>query len=238
MFSFPHFLFDSVVDFMFPRECVACGKRGSSWCDECVANMMVYPGYFCPGCFKPSVEGQRHEDCRSKTQLDGLVTALDWEHDVVREAIHGLKYDGVKSFVKPFANLLLKKVQTSPLLFQLLSSADALVPVPLHKKRLLWRTYNQSELVARELSAFVPGEVRMDVVRKRTNSKTQTKLAGRKRFDNIRDTFEIIPGADVRGGRFVVFDDVVTSGATMNEIARILKEGGASAVWGLAVTRG
>ncbi len=199
---------------------------------------MVYPQHFCPGCFKPSVEGQRHKDCRNKTHLDGLVTALDWNNQIVREAVHGLKYDGVKSFARPFANLLLKKAQGSPLLFQFLSSADALVPVPLHKKRLLWRTYNQSELIAHELCQYVPGEVRVDVVRKQKNSKTQTKLKGFNRFKNVSNTFEIIPGADVRGGRFVVFDDVVTSGATMNEIARTLKEGGASVVWGLAVTRG
>jgi len=166
------------------------------------------------------------------------VTALDWNHKAVRDAIHELKYNGVKSLAKPFGFLLLQKVQRSPLLFQFLGTVDAIVPIPLHKRRMLWRAYNQSELVAREVSAFVPGEVRMDVIRRCRDSNTQTKFRGAQRFSNVRNAFEIIPGADVRGGRFVVFDDVVTSGATMNEAARVLKEGGASVVWGLAITRG
>lgn len=238
MFSFLHFLFDSVVDFVFPHECVACGDRGSSWCESCVSNIDVYPQYFCPGCFKTSVEGQRHEECRKRAYLDGLVTALDWNNEIVKETIYELKYNGVKSLANAFGVVLHRKLHQSPLCFQFLGTADAIVPAPLHKRRFLWRTYNQSELIARELCKVAPGEVRMDVVRKQKSSKTQTKLKGFKRFKNVRNTFEIIPGADVRGGRFVVFDDVVTSGATMNEIARILKEGGAAAVWGLAVTRG
>lgn len=236
--SFLHFLFDSLFSILFPKECIGCGALGTVWCERCRAKVEISTAYLCPGCFKQTIEGVRHDECREKVSLDGFVTALDWKDKRVKDAIHLLKYEGVVKLAGYLAGFLYAKVQNSPLFFRFISECHALVPVPLHRRRLLFRGYNQSELLARELSKNISFTLRTDIVNKARRSKTQTKLKGQERFKNVSETFELSDSVDVSGARIVLLDDVVTSGATMNEIAKVLKRNGASLVWGLAVTRG
>ena len=109
---------------------------------------------------------------------------------------------------------------------------DYIISVPLHKKRFRVRGYNQSELIAREVSKICEKTYCKGVLVKSKNIVAQSKLDKLDRIRNIKDAFEIENDAVeiVSGKKIAIFDDVFTTGATVNECAKVLKSAGASFV--------
>lgn len=108
--------------------------------------------------------------------------------------------------------------------------ADGLIPIPLHRRKLRERGYNQAELVAHGVARTTGIPVRTDIVRRRRFTETQTKLGLEQRKKNVEDAFELISGADVDGNSCVLVDDVITTGATIISCAGALRAGGASKI--------
>jgi ComF family protein len=145
---------------------------------------------------------------------------------VARRMVQGLKYHDRTDLARWMAGWMARAGA------ELLADADIVVPVPLHRRRFLWRRFNQSAELARALArrsgtTFEPTALlRVKVTRQ------QVGLGLREREDNVRGAFRVPPEADikVRGRRVLVVDDVYTTGATVSAVARALKRGGASAV--------
>jgi len=149
----------------------------------------------------------------------------------MRQSILQFKYKNVKAIATPLAQLMAKYLRAHPL------PADALVPVPLHPRRLRERGYNQSFLLARELSKITSlPVVEKSLVRlKNTPPQTRTKSA-EERQRNIARAFAC-RDRRLRGKRILLIDDVCTSSATLNACAIALKAKGAASVWGLTLAR-
>ncbi len=111
-----------------------------------------------------------------------------------------------------------------------------MTPVPIHTRRLRERGFNQAFLLAKELSKLNGVEVNDILIRTR-KTKSQTSLGRAERKENIKDAFALKAGADVKGKAFILIDDVCTTGATLEECARILKENGAREVLALTALR-
>lgn len=161
------------------------------------------------------------EGIRSLFRFDGAV----------RRAVLDFKYRSVKALAAPLAQLMGEYLVANPL------PAEVLVPVPLHPRRLRQRGYNQSSLLARELSkpTSLP-LVEGSLVRLRdTPPQTRTKSA-EERQSNVAEAF-LCRGRDLEGKSILLIDDVCTSGATLDACARALKAAGAASVWGLTVAR-
>jgi ComF family protein len=144
--------------------------------------------------------------------------------------VHGLKYQNLRASAADLGRLLAEYLDPNPM------PADLLVPVPLHKRRERERGYNQSELLARELSkrTGIPLETR--VLRRTRNTPPQVSIEGHEeRRRNIEGAFEC--AREVGGQKLLVVDDVVTTGSTMSACAGALKASGATSVWGLALAR-
>lgn len=137
------------------------------------------------------------------------------------EAIHRFKYGGDMALLKPLGLLLLDGVKV------LGEMPDAIVPVPLHRKRLKERGFNQSLLLARELSRELSIGVDYLNLKRTLHTHPQINLKAKERRQNVRGAFEAVNPSRLRGRRILLVDDVFTTGATVRECAKALKKTGA-----------
>jgi ComF family protein len=120
---------------------------------------------------------------------------------------------------------------------ELLADADIAVPVPLHWTRLFVRRYNQAALLAHAIRRAGGPPVEPDLLVRRRRTPTQGHLGRLARARNVRSAFAVRPGAAIDGRRIVLIDDVMTTGATVGECARVLKRAGAARVDVLTLAR-
>ncbi len=116
-------------------------------------------------------------------------------------------------------------------------SENLIIPVPLHNKRKRWRGFNQAEIIAKEVASHFKLEMCTDKLVRIKHKKPQAKLGERDRKSNIVGCF-CWNGNKLANRNVILIDDVATTGSTLNECARILKDNGAGEVWGLVVAKG
>lgn len=185
----------------------------------------------CASCGKSISSGIVCADCAKRPmEIDGIRSVLRFE-GTTRQAVLQFKYKNVKALAAPLAALMGEYLHGHPL------PATVLVPVPLHPRRLRERGYNQSLLLAREVSrlASLPMADRVLLRVKNTPPQTRTKTA-RERQRNTANAFACRPRL-LQGRQVLLIDDVCTSGATLNACAHALKRAGAASVWGLTLAR-
>lgn len=153
--------------------------------------------------------------------------------DSARRIVHDLKYRRIRIAAPYIARLLAAYLERNPY------PVDAYCPVPLHPRRERSRGFNQSELIARELSRLTGIPLDTTALRRTRNTPPQVGMqtTGDRRR-NIADAFECAAGiSDIEGRRYMLIDDVVTTGSTMSDCAHALKDAGALNVWGIAFAR-
>lgn len=237
-----------LLDLLFPRRCLSCGRLGEYICDHCVSMIQFIDTNICPVCEKPAVDGRTHPRCQTKYSLDGLTSIFSYQ-GVIREAIKKIKY---KPFVfdisKTLTSLALEKVnQKNPLfssLTRVFKQKPILVSVPLYRSREYWRGFNQAEVLGRIIAEELNLTFLKDLLLRRKATKPQVKLKGEKRKDNVRGAFKInsqfarLPAKQaIRNSKIILVDDVWTTGATMRTCGNILKRSGIKFVWGLTLAR-
>ncbi|PIT88733.1 MAG: hypothetical protein COU29_00580 [Candidatus Magasanikbacteria bacterium CG10_big_fil_rev_8_21_14_0_10_36_32] len=230
--------FKFIKDILFPIFCVDCGKEGEWWCSPCRKKIKSVLIAKCPVCHRHSEFGAVCVVCRSVSSLDGLVSYLPYfEKYPAAILIHKFKYQYAKDIVE-----IWKKIM-SPINFFWLENKKtvAIIPVPLHSRRERERGFNQADLLVGvfhdKMSAefsTVDFQINRDLIRRRFTQQ-QAKLTKEERLENIKDAF------DWQGKEcpktIILIDDVFTSGATMQECAKILKSAGAEIVWGVTLSR-
>jgi len=220
-----------LLDFLFPQLCVGCGREGSFICASCWQTLHRIMSPLCPRCGKPQPSGVLCPACVSwQTDIDGIRSPFRFD-GVIRQAIHQLKYRNLRALAAPLAQLLRDYLTTNPV------PGEILVPVPIHKKRLRERGYNQSSLLAQELGKLINLPV-VDgcLIRERhALPQARTSTVGERR-SNVAGAFAC-RNRGVQGKQVLLIDDVSTSGATLDACAAALKAIGATSVWGLTLAR-
>lgn len=215
----------TIIDFLFPKYCLGCGKYGEDLCDDCLKELPI-TAQICPVCGKGSPMGWIHEKCKEKRGMDGLIVIYDYQDELVQKVIGEIKFGFNRDLIKR----VLKEMR-----FEMGENFDLIVPVPLYFYRENWRGFNQAE----EMAKVVGKQIKLDVVRalKRTRkTKQQSLILDRKeRQKNVEGAFEIAEGVDLKGKKILLVDDVFTSGADMRECTKVIKRAGAGIVWGLAL---
>lgn len=207
------------------------------FCADCRGSLAPIRPPRCESCSHPFSGMADHFQCPNCNDrgfhFDCAVAAYP-SRGVVREMIHRFKYNGAV-WLAPHLGLLLSIGLSDPRLAG--RKFTALVPVPLHALRQRDRGFNQSELLAGELSRLTRIPVRLLLERRRATT-TQTHFDRVRRIKNLRDAFNACARASAADGRFLLIDDVLTTGSTLDECARVLLDAGASQVSALTLARG
>ena len=228
-----------VLDLLFPRKCLNCGREGSYFCGQCLNFLSLDNQRICPVCEKPGVGGHTHINCLKKNSLDGLTSVFAYK-GLIKKAIIKLKY----KFISDIANDLVEVFISScgeDITFSNYCQKEEpiLVPIPLHPSRLRWRGFNQSELLGKMIVKNLGVQFAPDLLVRVKNTKPQMKLSEKQRHENILGAFSVNPNSQfaICNLKILLFDDVWTSGATIKEATKILKKAGAKKVWGLTIAR-
>ncbi len=229
---------DFILDVLFPSFCLNCQKEGSYLCQDCRSLIEVASVSHCPFCRPPKIvfDGKTCPACRRSRELNGLFNAAPYQNFIIKRLISQFKYPPyVKSLSRTLSSLIIEYFQS---LEQQLNTVNAvLIPVPLTKKKLKQRGFNQSELIAKELSSFWKIPLISDCLLKTKETLPQIELSGREREKNIKGAFLCENTVAVKGKKVYLIDDVFTTGSTMEECALTLKRAGAKEVWGIVVAR-
>lgn len=178
--------------------------------------------------------------CMARPPIYDRARAAFAYDDISRQLVLDFKHGGRMSGLPVFAAHMARAGR------HILDEADMIVPVPLHRFRLLKRRYNQSALLARALAQYVSSEPEdiatifaPDILQRVKNTKSQGGKSARERYDNLRGAFAVRPAAlaHISGKHIVIIDDVVTTGATLNGCAHVLKAAGAARVDALCLAR-
>ena len=219
----------ALLDLVLPEYCVVCGREGSYLCANCETDLPPLQKPFCFLCASPRVP-QLCESCRRSAPAFDSVRAPYEFRGSARQMVHDLKYRHVRIAVPYVARLLAAYLERNPY------PIDAYCPVPLHPRRERSRGFNQSELMAQHLSKLTGVPVDTTALRRTRNTPPQVSMESPgDRHSNIADAFEC--PSDIEGRRYMLIDDVVTTGSTMSACADALKDAGAANVWGLAFAR-
>ncbi|MEK7134268.1 MAG: hypothetical protein AAB819_00885 [Patescibacteria group bacterium] len=186
-----HIYIEKVLNFLFPLFCASCGKSGMLLCSACTA------------CLSPA-----------ENAPEGIIALFDYRDRVVRRGIWEMKYRGKHAWAEVFGKIASERLLEELADLSLLEGFrdPLIVPVPLAKKRLRERGYNQSALIARALSVGTVSE-RAVVRTRETENQMEIKDRAR-RLKNVEGAFSADPRL-VRGRNIIVLDDVATTGATL-----------------------
>lgn len=212
-------MFEFVLNFLFPPACSVCGKMDPNW--------------LCPNCQR-RVE-RLEKSCvveMEDKKYEKLLYLFRYE-SLVRKLILRYKFSNKAYLNHFFANRIAENEENRKLLKQY----DMIIPVPMHKKKMQKRGYNQTELVANELEKSLRIPARKDILSKVVNTTTQSKLGGKARQSNIQHAFFIQNDIEVEDKKIILLDDIYTTGATSEECSRVLKEAGASEILVLVLAK-
>ncbi len=228
-----------ILDILFPIECLLCHQEGLWLCKNCFERMPLENGYQCLVCGKNTFQGLSHQDCSHHSPITGLVVGLKWKNDFTKNLIHKFKFSSLKELSVPLAELLIKKIESSPLFKTWLEKNQPLiVPIPLHEKRLLERGFNQAELLASEIASNYNLILKNEILLRTKNTKPQTTLNAKKRLVNLENAFTLNDTEAIKNKNIILIDDVATTGATLNAAAQVLKKAGALVIWVAVLARG
>ena len=230
----------ALVSLLYPPVCTICGaniRAGAYLCDHCEGKAIRIVAPFCQKCTEPfegAITGAfTCANCAHRTIHYDAAVAAYRSRGIVREIVHGFKY-GRQIYLRHLVARWLYAALDDERLRE--RRFDIIVPVPLHPTRQRERGFNQASLLAESLSAQIstPAKPLLERIRYTT---TQTALDRAERMENLHNAFHLRKNADVRGLRVLLIDDVLTTGSTLSECARVLKRAGATSVHAATAAR-
>lgn len=243
--SYPQYLVDELLDIVFPKKCIGCGvfTRAGDFdyvCWQCFSEIKIKTSFGCIGCKRQTNLGLTCLFCKKYNELDQLLITTELSNNLVDSMLKVYKYKFITSISDPLsvvAARFIKKLSVKG--FNLFEDNPLVVPVPLHKRRLNWRGFNQSYLLSKSIADKFLVSCDNNILLRFSNSKNQADLASKTdRLANIKDNFKLNNEKPLNSRTIILVDDICTSGATLNECTKVLKLGGAKKVIGLVVARG
>lgn len=230
----------AALDLVYPPACAGCGVllgSGAGLCPGCWSKLAFIERPFCEVLGTPF----SHDLGPGILSADAIANPPPFERlrsvalydDLARNLVHSLKYRDRTDLAPMMAGWMLRAGDGA------VEAADVIVPVPLHRLRLIWRKFNQAAELSRALAALSGTPVLIDAVRRTKRTRRQIGLSPRARAENVRSAFSVTPeGREALFGRRVVLvDDVYTTGATVAAVTRALKRAGAADVTVLTLAR-
>ena len=238
-------ILNDLLDLIYPGSlyCICCGKlidgsRPYRLCNECMADMKWAVGRTCRKCGKPLSDTDPDEICYSCRGQDHVFRrgyAAAGYGSCERAVIFALKYGGRTDIADTLGEILydrltfLRRTGEAP-------GYDLILPVPMYRPKRRRRGFNQAELIARELARLDGTDFAPELVVRTRDTSAMKGLSPGDRSLNIAGAFEVT--GDVKGLTILCIDDIYTTGATADELARVLLEAGAASVDFMAFAAG
>jgi competence protein ComFC len=232
---------EGLLSLLYPPHCAACGAdtaAGVHLCDACAAEVKPIKPPFCRQCSQPfdgAIEGEFVcAQCRDAGFHFECAVTRYLSRGVVREFIHRFKYERHFYLRHPLADWMAaaledERIRSRPF--------DAFVPVPLHPARFRERDFNQAEVLAKLMAKRSDRPV-LHALKRIRYTTTQTRLDREERMENLRNAFRVRHAHAVQSRHLILVDDVFTTGSTVEECARVLRQAGAASVRVMTVARG
>lgn len=220
----------TAVQLVCPPKCVLCEKVlfvGEQICTKCRKKLPFVGQYYCMKCGKP-IENEKEycAGCQRKKYYFERNVSLWTYSPQLKKSLYRFKYSNKRYYAKYYASEIYKKY--GRLIFSW--NIDVVVPVPLYYKKRRKRGYNQAEVLARELCKLTKLPIDTKMVVRTKNTVPQKQLNEKERQKNVKDVFQIGKSV-VKLKKILLIDDIFTTGSTVNEIAKILKEAGCDSVY-------
>lgn len=227
-----------IVELLYPRRCPVCDKPvdklGRYICQKCKNTLRYVYSPYCLKCGK-GLQDETKEycmDCCDAVHFFERGRAL-YEYESIKEAIYRFKYERRREYAVFFGKELARRFCKQIIEWK----ADAIVPVPLYAEREKKRGYNQAALLAKELEKELGIPVKDKIICRVKNTLPQKMVNGKERQNNLKNAFKIVQN-DVKLNTVVVVDDIYTTGATMDAVAKCLKDAGVGKVYCISLTVG
>lgn len=221
---------------LFPETCPVCQRpsidhRTAPICAGCWQSIKPYTGPKCRKCGKPLISDASTicGDCLQDEPAFESARSFGLYDGALRKAINLLKYHNVKRLSKPLSDIIMRIK---------IPQVDAVLPVPLYKKRLRQREFNQSALIAKYTAKSLGLILILDSLVKNRDTKPQVGLSSDERRKNMRNAFGIQNKEMIEGKNILLVDDVSTTGATVRECSKVLKKAGAGEVHVVTLAHG
>ena len=209
-------MINMLLNFLFPPVCGICGKLDKEWvCKNCLEKLKINIIY---------------QKAYNK-YYDEIIYLFRYKD--VRKLILKYKFSNGAFLSNTFSKIILKNKN----LCRNLKFYDIIIPVPMYKIKKQKRGYNQTELITKKIAKNLELQEDSKILLKIKNTKTQSKLNEKQRYENIKNVFNIKDNEKIKNKNIILFDDIITTGATINECARILKQNGATKVVVLAIAK-
>jgi ComF family protein len=224
---------ENFFDLIFPKFCLSCGAEGNWLCRSCRQALKIQPKEICPVCRREVVGAKCPGDVLSK-----LWVLSEYHEPLIENSIRRLKYDFLTALISEVWSLYLNNFWLK--FNRDISHRSLLVPVPLHRRKLLERGFNQSTLIARELSEISALEAAEGLLVRKIYNQPQVGLIGEKRRKNVQGIFKVDYRAlsDYWNREIILIDDVHTTGSTIGECAMALHQAGFRQVSALVLAIG
>jgi len=225
-------LLENILDFVFPNTSLISDERIDDY------NTI---DYVLDSEFEAlsRVSGKDLEDLQEKLISDYSYSFIAfYENDNFSNLIYHLKYGGMKNLGIFLGEILGKELINHSSKYEIkLNEFDLIIPIPLYKTKLRERGYNQSDYICKGLNNILKIEYKTDIIKRVRHTKSQTKLSRKRRIENVKDAFVFNEKyyEELKGKKVLVIDDVVTTGSTINEAVKIIKENTESEVMACTV---
>lgn len=237
-------LWQKILNVLLPPRCIKCGKilsEKNGLCPECFNQINFISAPYCYKCGHPFVKEndlkfaakQYCGACLQKKRFlfDMQRTAFFYD-EASKNLILDLKFRDKTVSAQTLANMLYMAGKD---IWE--QEPDLIIPVPIHRLRLIKRRFNQSALLVKYLALRVGVSADYSSLIRRQNTVPQVKLTGTARRKNLRQAFAVKYPQNIKGKKVVLIDDVETTGSTLNECAKVLRKAGAKAVYSITLAR-
>ncbi len=230
-------LFKGIKDLIYPNRCPACKSRisgnekGHLICGRCREAIEKNLPPFCASCGRhldnmDVAKNICHGCLDTKFHFDRAFSPCIYK-GTVKKLIHEFKYNGKDYLGEPLAGLMNEFIRDYRLPIEYM---DFIVPIPLYKSRLREREFNQARVLSEQVAGEFGKRVLADILVRIRRTRSQTELSPEKRRLNVEGSFGIKDAAALKGANILLVDDVLTTGATLDEASRVLKQNGAGII--------
>lgn len=230
-------MFELIKNIIFPIKCPGCLKiikDDSNFCQNCLQKIKIYNNLFCPKCYNRLTN--INNKCHPQEKF--ILGAATEYNNITEQAIHLLKFQFASCVAKPISFILIKYFENILKYNNINISNFIVIPIPISKKRLKFRGFNQSEIIAEYFTKYFNLKLEKNILLRIKHSKSQSEIKNiEERKSNVLNCFEIKNKKYIQNKNIILIDDIITTGSTIKEAVKILKNNKVKKIIALTVCK-